>query len=191
MILDGQLLTRQLYGEALDPREHLVRMYPQAAPAVPPLSHVVATAAPMVARVNHGLWIASCECGAPREKLPTPGCVVFLDVPLGFCVRCGNRAWGGGWRRIAVPDHETRARIEAVLDARPNVEDRNWEPSETVDDLVAQNREHGDPVPDLRLTTVGPILGPDWRRFVAPFAPLPRAATRAGRRFLRKLTGRR
>lgn len=40
-----------------------------------------------------------------------------------------------------------RAQIEAVLNLRPIRSTRNWEPNETLADLIAQNIEHGDPVP--------------------------------------------
>jgi hypothetical protein len=143
-ILDGAEIARA--GLAMptdDPRAVLLAFYPQA--AVAPLDHVVPTAEPLVARINHGVWVASCSCGA--RGLPAPGTVVFLDVLLGWCIRCNNRAWGGGWRPIIAPGPEDRRRIEAVLLCRPNVGDRNWEPAETVADLVAQNVEHGDPIP--------------------------------------------
>lgn len=191
MILDGRAIAAtSLTGPVDDLRAYLAACYPLA--VIPPLDHVVATSAPLVARVNHGIWIASCSCGA--RGAPTPGCVVFLDSPLGWDVRCGNRPWGGGWRPIVVPDSEERRLIEAVLDCRPNVVDRNWEPGETVADLVGQNREHGDPVPDLAIPAVGPLHGPTWHEMVAAFpladsmrAALARANPRRGlRRFLRR-----
>lgn len=176
MILDGAAIATQSFtGDVGDPRSYLLACYPKA--SIPPLTHVVATAAPMVARVNHGIWIASCSCGA--KGTPTPGCVVFVNNPWGWCVRCGNQAWGGGWRRVVVPDVDTRAQIEAVLLCRPNPQHRNWEPAETIADLITQNREHGDPVPAL---LVGPQHGPDWRESVAPLPSLAGQFLRAMRR---------
>lgn len=183
MILDGAAVSRAMFGQVLDPREHLARCYPNTPVAIPPLDHVVATATPMVARVTNGIWVALCDCGA--RGIPSPGCVVFLDHLLGWCLRCQNAAYGRGWRPVIVPVPGMRHQIEAVLLCRPNVGDRNWDPRETIDDLIAQNREHGDPIPDLR-APIGPVLGPDWRQFVAAFSPLPRAANRAGRRLLRR-----
>lgn len=145
MIIDGRAIaTSTITPPAEDLRAYLLACYPKA--TIPPLDHVVLTARPMLARVNNGVWIASCSCGA--KGLPTPGCVVWLDTPLGWCVRCGNQAWGGGWRPLVVPGPDERRLIEAVLECRPNVGDRNWEISETLEDLMAQNREHGDPIPD-------------------------------------------
>lgn len=167
MSMDGVALTRALYGQELDPADHLRRFYPEVNP--PPYDHFVGNARPMVAKVNHGHWIASCECGA--KGLPTPGCLVFMSGPgamMGWCPRCQNGATGRGWRPVTVPDVTVRVRIEAVLRLRPHVEDRNWEQSETVDDLIRQNKEHGDPVPDFAAITI-----PDtsWRDRITPFTP--------------------
>jgi hypothetical protein len=148
MILDGRMVAERSPGAPTGtPRAYLLACYPEA--TIPSLERVSSTAEPMVARVNHGVWIAPCSCGASSDRLPAPGCIVWLDTPLGWCVRCGNRAWGGGWRPVVVPAEQERRLIEAVLDCRPHHEDRNWEPGETVDDLCEQNRAHGDPVPDL------------------------------------------
>jgi hypothetical protein len=148
----------------------------------------------MVGRVNHGVWIASCECDAPRDTVPSPGCVVFLDVPLGWCVRCGNRRHGGFWRPIIIPPPEERRLIEAILDCRPRVEDRNWEPGETVELLAAENTAHGDPVPDLDVIRLGPVHGPSLLDLMPSFPSavtmqpaLRKAQPRRGlRRFLRR-----
>ena len=170
MILDGRgIAAASLTGPTNDLRSHLLACHPNA--EIPPLDHVVLTAEPMVARVNHGIWIASCSCGAPANKVPTPGCVVFLGSPFGWCVRCNNRAWGGGWRRIVVPPEHERRLIEAVLLCRQNVGDRNWEPVETVELLAAENAAHGDPVPDLDVVRIGPLHGPSLRDLLDTFPP--------------------
>src|SRR5436190_950102 len=106
MIVDGAAIGQLSFeGDTSSPRSYLLACYPKA--AIPPLDHVVLTAEPLVARVNHGIWIASRSCGAPPRPdltgMPNPGCVVFLEIPLGWCVRCGNRPWGGGWRRVIIP----------------------------------------------------------------------------------------
>lgn len=170
MIRDGSALARDLLGSDVDPRTYLVSFYPGLDHLVPPLDHVVLTARPLAARVNWGIWIASCDCGALSSKVPAPGGVVFFDGPgaaLVWCVRCRNGSTGRGWRPVAGPPPAVRAAIEAVLVLRPNVEDRNWDPSETIADLVAQNVERGDPVPggDDRVSAATrpvPIV-PRWR----------------------------
>lgn len=173
MILDGAAIAeRSVSVNAADPRSLLLACHP--ASSIPPLTHVVATATPLVARINHGVWIASCSCGA--KGMPSPGCVVFLDQLVGWCVRCGNQGWGGGWRPVVAPGPAERALIEAVLLCRPNVGDRNWESSETLADLIAQNREHGDPVPpEDEPPAAAPVPVPNG----------PRWPTAAGRALLR------
>jgi hypothetical protein len=41
-----------------------------------------------------------------------------------------------------------RAQIEQILRLRPLRQNMNWEPGESLEDLRAQNLEHGDPVPE-------------------------------------------
>ena len=101
----------------------------------PPLGRVVEAAAPAVARVNHGRWIADC---------PSEGCagaeMVWPATPLFWCGGCGNRALGGLWRRVALPERAERASIEAALERRGEPAARNWAPGETVEDLLAEER---------------------------------------------------
>lgn len=173
MTLDGAALSYGLLGAETDPRAYLLALYPDLAARIPPLASVVGTAEPMVATVNHDIWIAPCGCGA--RGLPAPGCVVFVGYPLGWCPRCLNAAYGRGWRRVSLPDEMTMAAIAAIVACRPNVEDRNWEPNETLDDLRAQNVEHGDPVP-AELSSGAALAarnGHDWRSLVRPFSPWP------------------
>lgn len=172
-IFDGAAIGERLFGEALDPRELLVRAFPPLADVVPPLDHVVLTARPLVARVNHGQWIASCDCGAPLLPLvPTPGGVVFFDRPLVWCMRCRNGGTGRGWRPVQLPAAGLRDAIEAVLVLRPDVTARNWEPGETVAELVAENLAHGVPVP--RVEAAPPADDPTRDQ-----EPWPSAAARA------------
>jgi hypothetical protein len=141
MILDGCVLARLAFpgGTVTDPRAYLRGLGYDP----PPLDRVANDAEPLVARVNHGVWIASCRCGAPG--VPSPGGVVFLDQPMVWDPRCANVATDGDWRPVTVPGPDQRAAIEAVLRGRPRVEDRNWD-GESLAELVAQNREHGDAI---------------------------------------------
>lgn len=161
-ILDGAAISLAMFGEALDPAEYLRRLYPVA--PVPPIEKVAADAEPLVARVNHGAWIASCSCGMTR-RLESPGGVVFFENPLVWCICCWNLGVRDAWRPVATPPPAERAAIEAVLALRPKIEDRNWEPHETVTDLIAQNLEHGDPIPppDAPPPAPAPVpLRPHW-----------------------------
>lgn len=190
MIVDGRVLvTQSPVASDSDLGAYLSACYPKA--KIPPMSWRAPSARPMVARVNHGIWIASCECGA--TGLPSPGCVVFLDAPWGWCVRCGNRFHGGFWRPVVIPDADTRRLIEAVLLCRQNPDNRNWLPDESVEMLMVENALHGEPVPDLDLIRIGPIHGPSVNDLVTPFpaetmrSVLSQGSTR-GR--LRRLIGR-
>ena len=143
-MIDGAVLAAATVSTTVgDLRALLLACYPDA--TIAPLDRRSPTAEPMVAEVNHGIWIAPCACGMPG--LPTPGCIVWIDAPWGWCVRCGNQAYGGGWRRVVMPPPAERAAIEAVLMRRPDPTTRNWSPGETVAGLVADNRAHGCAVP--------------------------------------------
>lgn len=139
MVVDGRVLADRAVGPGVDPRSYLLAFHPDA--EIPPLDQIDADAVPMTAAINHGTWVARCACGAPG--VPSPGCVVFLDAPLGWCVRCGNAAASGCWRPVLLPPADERAAIEAVLACRPDIATRNWAPGETVADLVAENAAHG------------------------------------------------
>jgi hypothetical protein len=139
VILDGRAIARQAAADpAADLRALLLAFSPEA--AIPPMAEADDGAIPLAAEVNHGTWIAPCPCGA--ERLPAPGCVVWLAQPRAWCVRCGNAATAGRWRPILLPAPPERAAIEALLDRRPDAATRNWTPGETVDDLAAENRAH-------------------------------------------------
>jgi hypothetical protein len=83
--------------------------------------------APIQACINHGRWVALCDCGA--------GMAIDPDWPEARCFGCGTVH-----HVIVVP--ADRATIETVLLARPP-QHRHWAPTETVDDLRAENRRHG------------------------------------------------
>lgn len=79
----------------------------------------------VVARAEHGRWLADCPCGGAR--LVQPG-VAF------WCADCGHGPVPVRW-----PDD--REAIDAVLMARP-IGNRHWFPNETLDDLRNENRAH-------------------------------------------------
>lgn len=139
-ILDAASIAAATPGPApATLRALLLAFYPAA--TIAPSGRRSPTASPLVAEVDRGAWVARCDCGMPG--LPAPGCVVRLDDPWGWCVRCGNGAVGGGWRPVVIPPPAERAAIEAVLTERPDPETRNWRPGETVGELVAENAAHG------------------------------------------------
>ena len=104
------------------------------------------TGEPVVAFVNAGRWCGRCECGGAE----------YLNVhePVFWCCSCFNIANDHRPRPVEFPDEDTRDRVAAVLLHRQGPvlpggpSPRNWHPHhETVEDLVRQNLERGDPVP--------------------------------------------
>lgn len=137
-IYDAERIAVRMLAPPSDIREYLLTFFPNE--QIPELSEADPTAAPLVAVVNHGVWIAPCPCRSPGE--PAPGLVVWLSLPWGWCLRCRNRETGGLWRPVTVPLACDVAAIEAALSVRPSVANCNWEPGETVADLLAQNDDH-------------------------------------------------
>lgn len=98
-----------------------------------------------VAIVNHGVWMARCPrpfcTNAERHgRDPKTGHAGGLDGATFRCSNCGLTCQSE-WPE-AVDD------ITWLLSLRPVPATRNWEPPETVLDLLIQNTDHGiTPVP--------------------------------------------
>lgn len=109
--------------------ERLVRdLWPGAAPVNWETRGVV------YAYVNRSSWAVNCPfC---RDAL-----VAQPGEPF-YCRNCLMQANGGYAREVYFPDE--RAEIERILLLRANPDTRNWAPHETVDDLKAENLEHGE-----------------------------------------------
>jgi hypothetical protein len=91
---------------------------------------VVESTEAVVARVDHGRWIADCPCGA--------GNAVDVDAKIALCFGCGTVHLN-----VTLPDATSLRAIERALVARAHVKTRNWNPDETVDDLKRENLAHG------------------------------------------------
>lgn len=85
------------------------------------------------ARANWGRWIADC---------PSPFCLSALAIsprgPLAdvfVCLDCGAEA------EVIWPTNVRE--IERFLRIRPDPKTRNWEPGETLHDLLSENIAHG------------------------------------------------
>ena len=79
---------------------------------------------------NWGRWVADCAwCDSAEQLVP---------FTAGFrCVDCG-------WSTDVVwPPPDMVAGIERLLLMRPNRKNQNWLPTETLEDLVAENVTHG------------------------------------------------
>jgi len=61
----------------------------------------------VTARIDHGRWIADCECKGAEYVDP--------DEPVFFCLSCLNAANGGKLRPVKFPPAKVRAKIEAGL----------------------------------------------------------------------------
>jgi uncharacterized Zn finger protein (UPF0148 family) len=116
------------------------------------------------AYMNNGRWLLDCPvCSTPLPAVESgvicprchPGMLAkalrplpnktfrpVMDVEIVEKTRGEARARGEEY----TPDFpRERSEIEKILRARPGTQNMNWIPTETLDDLRAQNREHGDP----------------------------------------------
>ena len=92
--------------------------------------------APVVhARANHGRWQACCPFCPSAQHASLDG---FF-----YCASCLNATCGHRTLPLVLP--KNLMVIEAVLMERP-VENRNWEPAETVKQLEADNRTYLSPM---------------------------------------------
>lgn len=97
------------------------------------LSKGTAPQAAITAYINQGRWIAECpDCHGAQLACRTDR--RFL------CNDCGNIAVGNLWRPVDWPVDLDR--IEDVLTRRP-VENQNWDPWQTAEDLQVENAAHG------------------------------------------------
>ena len=79
------------------------------------------------AYVNWGRWVADCVCNGAELVAPDQEMV---------CGSCGAR------NTVTFPGQTIRGKIEIALSRREPF-NQNWYSDETVDELVAQNIEHG------------------------------------------------
>ena len=89
----------------------------------------------MKAYINWGRWVVDCACYSAELLEDYPDEVV--------CHACGTA--------ISMEYPENTSEIEAVLSVRPPVRigsqwakmHENWEPGETIEDLLRENTENG------------------------------------------------
>ena len=86
--------------------------------------------APVPAYVNHGRWLARCECGNSE--------LVDLKELLFMCCGCWNARQDHAWRPVLLPVN--RKALEKMLLLRP-MENRNWKPGTTMKHLREENAE--------------------------------------------------
>lgn len=119
------------------------------------------------AYMNNGRWIMDCpECSTPLPAWDTgvvcPRCHPdmlakafrqmkngdlrpVVDLELVSAAQAAARELDQEYFPV-YPDE--REQIERVLRMRPDRKNMNWIASESVQDLIDQNLEHGDPIPE-------------------------------------------
>ncbi len=90
-----------------------------------PLPFEIYDGTTVLAYVNWGRWVADCACNGAELVAPNQEMV---------CGSCGAR------NTVTFPG--SRTKIEDALSQRKPV-NQNWNPDETVNELVAQNIENG------------------------------------------------
>lgn len=94
------------------------------APALPGVAY---------AEANHGRWIAQC---------PAPFCSSAMQIVIGQdAFLCGGNGGCGATAPLVWPADPDG--IQALLLMRPVPATRNWLPGETLEQLIAENAEHG------------------------------------------------
>lgn len=87
------------------------------------------------ARIDSSRWIVDCPfCGSAQDP--------SRREPLFWCVECGMRQNDGAAITVVFPPDADR--IEQVLMQRHNFKHRNWNPGETLQDLMIENKAHGE-----------------------------------------------
>ena len=104
---------------------------------------------PAPARVNWGRWIADCpSCGsalAVEPGQPLLGATVWeADGEHLTAARFQEGCWDCGTvTDLAWPDSGVIDGVERLLAMRPDPKTRNWEPHESLHDLMRENAERG------------------------------------------------
>lgn len=139
MIIDGKvwfdgMRLDQFYGS---PSSVWTKVYRRNGHTVKPDLTNVSADNPTVAHISHNKLLALCpNCNSAEY--------VWRDGPhVMICAECGNADINGMARRVDTPDATLMAAIELVLSARSRPQNRNWDPSESVQDLLQENLEHG------------------------------------------------
>jgi len=100
---------------------------------------VVESTLPLAARIEHGRWVADCQCGGGVACDPT------MPIAVCFVHQDPDDPTGAVETRVhtAIVWPVNRGRIEALLEARGLNRNRNWRPGETEADLTRENAANG------------------------------------------------
>lgn len=92
----------------------------------------------VLAHVNHGRWVAVCPfCGSSQVATVTDRRFLCAGANA-----CANSAIGGAFVQVVWPSDRDRVRIEELLLEVSDIGLRNWNPSETVEQLRSQLELH-------------------------------------------------
>lgn len=120
------------------------------------------------ARHNWNDWKAEC-----------PACPSAMTIPVGTttvtCWDCGAVIGPIVW-----PNDP--AGIEAILSYRPDPNTRNWDPGQTLEELLLENAEAGDVPPEWRALDSGTVVIDIVDGFVVGGLVMERRALLAGSR---------
>lgn len=93
-------------------------------------------------RMNRGRWIVDC----PREECAWAYEAISPEGRARYLYRCVGEPWKGPDARgcgtmieLVWPSEDEAEEIKWALGMRDVIATRNWEPRETVDDLLAEN----------------------------------------------------
>lgn len=87
-------------------------------------------------RLYRGQWIIDCPfCTSAQHA--------SAEDHRWFCAYCRNETVDFQYVDAVWPDQKLLDKIEAVVEARPKMENRNWYPGETVAELKKENKAAG------------------------------------------------
>lgn len=99
----------------------------------------------VMAEIYHDCLVARCPTLGADDRPCGGASFLWADSGLFMCADCFNSATDGLWRRAAIPEYI--ADVVEILGYRKLPNERNWNPTETVEDLLKENMEHGDAIP--------------------------------------------
>jgi hypothetical protein len=96
--------------------------------------HGHAPGAPAFVHLIRGRWVVRCPF--------CPRLVAFMKQERFVCPLCGNAAAGGRYAEVRAPSIEFAQALQPLMLLRP-VENRSWLHGETLNQIRAENIEHG------------------------------------------------
>ena len=100
----------------------------------------ITDAPPLIAKINHGDWIAQCDLLQDTDFPCNGSVVVTFTDPLFFCDNCCNVEYQNKLRMVQFPDETNRLIIEELLTNRPHPSLRNYNKHDTIATLQDENK---------------------------------------------------